>query len=374
MVDQITAAMAAALIFLTGAIVALLVRSRRLAAERASAERQIAELERRLAAAETAQEAAESAAIEKEQLAAIGELSAMIAHEIRNPLTIIGNAVTTLRRRETTPEDRATLFGILEEEAGRLNRLMNDLLSYARPVSLELQPVELREVIERALSLVPAGGGVDVELIEPEPVGEVLADPNLLRQVFENLVTNAAQAMSHEGGTLTVRIERSAAGQPSGVTVLVEDTGEGMDTSVRDRALLPFFTTRPSGTGLGLAIVARFVRAHGGKLELKSAAGTGTTVRVFLPREELRNDVGESHIRIKQRAAAAAARRAIERCSIPGERAPPSPRVEARAASGHSAVPWILRSGARPSCARTSGSSGTRTRRWTATSRRPSRS
>ncbi len=311
MVDQITAAMAAALIFLTGAIVALLVRSRRLAAERASAERQIAELERRLAAAETAQEAAESAAIEKEQLAAIGELSAMIAHEIRNPLTIIGNAVTTLRRRETTPEDRATLFGILEEEAGRLNRLMNDLLSYARPVSLELQPVELREVIERALSLVPAGGGVDVELIEPEPVGEVLADPNLLRQVFENLVTNAAQAMSHEGGTLTVRIERSAAGQPSGVNVLVEDTGEGMDTSVRDRALLPFFTTRPSGTGLGLAIVARFVRAHGGKLELKSAAGTGTTVRVFLPREELRNDVGESHIRIKQRAAAAAARRAI---------------------------------------------------------------
>ncbi len=311
MVDQITAAMAAALIFLSGAIVALLVRSRRQAAERVIAERRIAELESRLVAAETAQEAAESAAIEKEQLAAIGELSAMIAHEIRNPLTIIGNAVTTLRRRETTPEDRSTLFGILEEEAGRLNRLMNDLLSYARPVSLELQPVELREVIERALSLVPAGGSVEVELIEPEPVGEVLADANLLRQVFENLVTNASQAMSREGGILTVRIERSAAGQPNGVNVLVEDTGEGMDTSVRDRALLPFFTTRPSGTGLGLAIVARFVRAHGGKLELKSAAGTGTTVRVFLPREEMRNDVGESHIRIKQRAAAAAARKAI---------------------------------------------------------------
>ena len=72
----------------------------------------------------------------------------------------------------------------------------------------------------------------------------------------------------------------------SGVDVRVEDTGEGMDTGVRDRALLPFFTTRPSGTGLGLAIVARFVRAHGGKLEIKSASGKGTSVRVFLPREE----------------------------------------------------------------------------------------
>jgi signal transduction histidine kinase len=299
-VDQITAAVAAALILLlVGAIVVLLVSGRRLRLDRAAAERRIAELEDRITAAETAQEAAESAAIEKEQLAAIGELSAMIAHEIRNPLTIIGNAVTTLRRRETTPEDRSTLFGILEEEAGRLNRLMNDLLSYARPVSLELQPVELREVVERALSLVPAGGSVDVELIEPEPVGLVLADPNLLRQVFENLVTNASQAMSREGGILTVRIQPSPAGPITGVDVLVEDTGEGMDTSVRDRALLPFFTTRPSGTGLGLAIVARFVRAHGGKLELKSAAGTGTTVRVFLPREEPEKNVGESHIRIR---------------------------------------------------------------------------
>ena len=91
------------------------------------------------------------------------------------------------------------------------------------------------------------------------------------------------------------------------VDVVVEDTGEGMDTSVRDRALLPFFTTRPSGTGLGLAIVARFVRAHGGKLEIKSAAGKGTSVRVFLPREEATLDVGKSHRRIRQQPAAGTA-------------------------------------------------------------------
>lgn len=334
MVDQVTAALASLLIFSLGAVVALIVRGRRLAHDQRAAERRVDEVEERLVAAESAQREAESAAVEKEQLAAIGELAAMIAHEIRNPLTIIGNAVTTLRRRETTPEDRSTLFGILEEESGRLNRLMNDLLSYARPVSLELQPVELREIIDRALSLVPAQAHLDVELIEPEPVGEVLGDPNLLRQVFDNLVTNAAQAMSREGGTLTVRIERSPIDGPSGVDVTVEDTGEGMDTSVRDRALLPFFTTRPSGTGLGLAIVARFVRAHGGRLEIKSAAGKGTSVRVFLPRESLRT-------------------------------------VEPGRGSGQKAPPWIPETVARTSFEPTSATSGTPTPRWIGTSSRP---
>ena len=306
MVDSITAATAAALI-LTLVTIALLIRDRRRGVELAAARRRMSSLEERLASAEAAQQEAESISVEKEQLAAIGELAAMIAHEIRNPLTIIGNAVSTLRRRETTPEDRSTLFGILEEESGRMNRLMNDLLSYARPVSLELHPLDPREVVERALSLVPANGSVDVELIQPEPVGPVLGDPNLLRQVFENLVNNASQAMAREGGTLSVHLLNAK----DGVDVLVEDTGEGMDTSVRDRALLPFFTTRPSGTGLGLAIVSRIVRAHGGKLELKSAAGKGTTVRVFLPSDTRAtsgndaalppNDASASHIRLRSR-------------------------------------------------------------------------
>ena len=302
--DPVTAATTAALILALGTIVTLIVRGRRVSAELTVARRRVDSLQERLHAAEAAQEAAESISVEKEQLAAIGELAAMIAHEIRNPLTIIGNAVSTLRRRETTPQDRSTLFGILEEESGRMNRLMNDLLSYARPVSLELQRVEPREVVERALSLVPSGSNVDVELIEKEPVGPVLGDPNLLRQVFENLITNASQAMSGEGGLLSVTLQKTA----EGVDVLVEDTGEGMDTSVRDRALLPFFTTRPSGTGLGLAIVARIVRAHGGKLELKSAAGKGTTVRVFLPSDTRTTapdddsavNVNASHIRLRR--------------------------------------------------------------------------
>jgi signal transduction histidine kinase len=291
--DPLIAALALSLVASLGGMTAFALRARRAAAERDDA-RRLAEvrsllaedLARQLRAAVSALSSAENSAIEKEQLAAIGEWSAMVAHEIRNPLTIISNAVATLRRKETTPEDRSTLLGILDEESRRLNGLMGDLLSYARPVSLELQPLAVREVMERALALVQPRPGLEVELIEPEPIGPVLADAKLLRQVFENLVTNAAQAMAHEDGTLTVTIQRGEEAGMLGVDVMVEDTGEGMDTAVRDRALLPFFTTRPSGTGLGLAIVARFVRAHGGKIELKSASGKGTSVRVFLPREE----------------------------------------------------------------------------------------
>lgn len=307
MVNWLTAALAAVVV-LIGVIGVLLLRARRATARLREASRHADELAERLRIAELALCSAENAAIEREQLAAIGELSAMIAHEIRNPLTIIGNAIATLRRKETSAEDRSTLLGILEEEAARLNRFMTDLLSYARPVSLELVPVDLREIVERALALVPDRAGLEVELLEAEPAGRVMADANLLRQVFENLVNNAAQAMGNEGGILTVRIAPSHLNGSSGVDVLVEDTGEGMDTSVRDRALLPFFTTRPSGTGLGLAIVARFVQAHGGKLEIKSAAGKGTSVRVFVPYgEAMSNDVGKSHPRMKQHAAAAKA-------------------------------------------------------------------
>lgn len=306
MVGWITAAFVALSIVLLAVVVALATRARRGEAARVEAEQQTQKVLVQLRAAQDALHSAESTAVEKEQLAAIGELSAMIAHEIRNPLTIINNAVSTLRRRETSAEDRSTLLAIIEEESGRLNRLVGDLLNYARPLSLHLQPLDLNEVVVRALALVPPRTDLDVEMVEPVPVGKVLGDANLLRQVFENLILNSAQAMSSEGGTLSVRIARSAEHGIPGIDVVVEDTGEGMDTSVRDRALLPFFTTRPSGTGLGLAIVARFVRAHGGKLEIRSSAGTGTSVRVFLPQDDPAKSAGTSHVRIKRDGVAAA--------------------------------------------------------------------
>ncbi len=218
----------------------------------------------------------------KEQLAVVGELAAVIAHEVRNPLAIMANAVAGLRKQSLGREDQATLLGILEEETTRLNRLVSDLLRYARPVSLQRQSISLRELVDRGLQLARRYEAMRVELASEAEEARVWGDANLLRQVFENLIDNATQAMNF-GGTLTVKLRVTAHEGKEGVAVDIIDTGEGMDTMVRARARDPFFTTRPSGTGLGLAIVDRIVDAHGGHFVIESRAGEGTTATVFLP-------------------------------------------------------------------------------------------
>jgi signal transduction histidine kinase len=221
--------------------------------------------------------------VKKEQLAVVGELAAVIAHEVRNPLAIIGNAVAGLRKPVISREDHDTLLTILDEEASRLNRLVTDLLRYARPVSVQRQQFSLADLLERTLGLVDAERkSIKVELKVECHEGRVWGDSNLLRQVFDNLVDNAVQAMG-TAGTLTVRIRAMTEDGVDGLAVDIIDTGEGMDTQVRSRARDPFFTTRPSGTGLGLAIVDRIVDAHGGHFAIDSRSGEGTTVTVFLP-------------------------------------------------------------------------------------------
>jgi signal transduction histidine kinase len=245
---------------------------------------QLRERSRELASAFEELRAAQSELVRKEQLAAVGELSAVVAHEVRNPLAIITNAVSTLRRPGVGDTDRDTLLGILDEETARLNRIVGDLLSYARPVRIERREVSVRELIERALVLAKADRDVIVELAAETPTDPIVGDPGLLRQAMENLITNAMQAMP-AGGQLTVTIQPALREDARGVEVRFEDTGEGMNTSVRRRALDPFFTTRPRGTGLGLAIVARIIQAHGGELRIDSAEGAGTAVVVFLPHD-----------------------------------------------------------------------------------------
>ena len=227
--------------------------------------------------------AAQEELVKKEQLAVVGELAAVIAHEVRNPLAIIANAGAGLRKRAISRQDHETLLAILDEETSRLNRLVTDLLRYARPVNLQRSDFSLVDVLDRALSLAMRDRqGIHAELKVESHAGRIWGDPNLLRQVFDNLAVNAVQAMPMEG-TLTVRIRPADMDGIGGVAVDIIDTGEGMDTQVRTRARDPFFTTRPSGTGLGLAIVDRIVDAHGGHLVIDSRAGEGTTVTVFLP-------------------------------------------------------------------------------------------
>jgi signal transduction histidine kinase len=221
--------------------------------------------------------------VKKEQLAVVGELAAVIAHEVRNPLAIISNAVAGLRKQAISRADHDTLLLILDEETNRLNRLVTDLLRYARPVNVQRQHFSLADLLDRTLGLANADrDSIRIELKVECHEGRIWGDANLLRQVFDNLVDNAVQAMG-TSGALTVRVRAATEEGIDGLAVDIIDTGEGMDTQVRSRARDPFFTTRPSGTGLGLAIVDRIVDAHGGHFVIDSHAGEGTTVTVFLP-------------------------------------------------------------------------------------------
>jgi signal transduction histidine kinase len=221
--------------------------------------------------------------VTKKQLAAVGELAAAIAHEVRNPLAVIVNAVAGLRRSAVREEDRTMLLGIVDEEAARLNRLVTDLLRFARPVSVKRSPVSLLELAHRSRSSAMMDGHqISVRMDETPELQTVWVDPSLFRLVFDNLVENACQAM-RSGGTVQIVVHRGQLRGEPAVKIEISDSGQGMEAGVRERALDPFFTTRPSGTGLGLPIVHRIVEAHGGEIQLDSEEGRGTTVTLLLP-------------------------------------------------------------------------------------------
>ena len=221
--------------------------------------------------------------VTKKQLAAVGELAAAIAHEVRNPLAVIVNAVAGLRRSAVRDEDRTMLLGIVDEEAARLNRLVTDLLRFARPVSVKRSPVSLLELVNRSRSSAMLDGHqINVQMDDDPELNTVWVDPSLFRLVFDNLVENACQAMK-SGGTVLIVVHRGQLRGEPAVRIEISDSGGGMEQGVRERALDPFFTTRPSGTGLGLPIVHRIVEAHGGEIQLDSEEGQGTTVTLLLP-------------------------------------------------------------------------------------------
>nr|MBK7068176.1 hypothetical protein [Deltaproteobacteria bacterium] len=197
------------------------------------------------------------------------------------PLAIILNAVASLRRPIPTRE-RDLLLGILEEEADRINRIVTDLLTLARPLHPEAREILPKELIIRCLG--PAErAGTEVELrSSPEAETPIQCDAHLLRHALENVIENAVQAMG-TGGALTITLTRKTRQGVAGREIAVIDTGEGMNTEVRNSARKAFFTTRTTGTGLGLAIVDRILTAHRGAVDIESSRGEGTTVRLFVP-------------------------------------------------------------------------------------------
>ncbi|HET9233340.1 MAG TPA: ATP-binding protein [Candidatus Eisenbacteria bacterium] len=213
-----------------------------------------------------------------ETLASMGQMTAMLAHEIRNPLGIIRGAAERVAKRHGIESDE--VFQFIPEEVDRLERTLNAYLDFARPRSLS-EIDDLKRAITRTLEFLDVElrrKGIDVQTeLEPGPF-PVYGDAHLLRQALLNIFLNARDAMAN-GGRLTVRLERRG----GKAVVAIQDSGEGMTEDVRRRATEPFFTAKEKGSGLGLAVVRRAVDDAQGKLEIQSRSGHGTTVFLYLP-------------------------------------------------------------------------------------------
>ncbi len=252
---------------------------RRAAAYQVLAE-QMVETNRRLAEAQ--EEARRS-----ERLAALGQMSAGLAHEIRNPLGVIRGSAEMLNQKLKQANPLASeLAGYILSETNRLSALVARFLDFARPMSLELVPGSLREVVDRALEAVHAhlpDTKIQVERNYSAGLPPVPMDERLCEQVFVNLAQNAYDAMELYGGKLRIDISRAEHAGISGVEVTMQDTGPGIPPRLSQQIFNPFFTTKKSGVGLGLAIVSKIVDEHHGLLRMESEPGQGACFRVFFP-------------------------------------------------------------------------------------------
>ncbi|MEW6380768.1 MAG: ammonium transporter [bacterium] len=218
--------------------------------------------------------------IQSSRLSALGQLSAGVAHEIRNPLTSIRILIHSLMERLSPEDIRRDDIEVIENEIERINQIIKQFLDFARPSKPKMERVDLNRLIADTLLL------LSHELMEQEvevdqnlvPLPCTLADREQMRQIFLNLILNAMQAMPGGG-----RLKVSTAFEESQVRISFQDDGQGIPESIRAKLFEPFFTTKEEGIGLGLSITKRIIEDHQGKIEVESAEGKGATFSVILP-------------------------------------------------------------------------------------------
>ena len=225
-------------------------------------------------------------AAQRERLSSLGRLSTVVAHEIRNPLMIIKTALRGLRRESVSPSEVRAAVTDIDEEITRLNRIVSEVLDFARPIKFELAPADVNALCEDAVRATQADGDAPpVTLRLDRSLPQIVTDAERLRSALVNVLTNARHAVAaREGGPRVPEAIVLATTRVDGrCAIQVSDRGNGIPAEDLPRVFDPYFTTRRTGTGLGLAITRNIIEGLGGSIGVQSRPGEGTDVRIELP-------------------------------------------------------------------------------------------
>ncbi len=217
-------------------------------------------------------------------LSSLGEMTAGISHEIRNPLGIIMSSAALLRKKTNGSGKSNAIANIIVEEAERLNNLIIDFLNFAKPMRLNLQPCQLNKIIEKNISFLSAeirNLGFTITKQYNEPLSTIMADATTLYQAFLNVLINAMQAMP-DGGEINIHINTV----DETVLIEFEDEGQGITEEIEEKIWNPFFTTKEKGTGLGLGIVKNIIESHNGTIQITNRTSGGARVEISLPAQK----------------------------------------------------------------------------------------
>jgi PAS domain S-box-containing protein len=273
--------------------------------ERKRAEEEVrqlnAELEKRVDERTLELRQAQEKLIRQEKLAVLGQLAGGVGHELRNPLGIISSAIYYLKlvQPDMDPKTRQ-YYGMIEQEVRNSEKIIADLLDFARVETSERKRVSVPELVKRTLARFPVPESVNTSLDLPKDLPLVFADLRQMEQVLGNLTVNACQAMVSLGSTTSVTSQKSATGEAKGgrliisarnkkgmVAIAVTDTGVGIPPENMSKLFEPLFSTKSKGIGLGLTVSKKLAEANGGRIEVKSTVGKGSTFTLFLPVEEI---------------------------------------------------------------------------------------
>jgi PAS domain S-box-containing protein len=216
----------------------------------------------------------------KERFTLLGEMSAGIAHELRNPMGAIAGFAKLLSRKLDKGDERKSIADAIEKEIEGMNRVISELLTFTKPTDLNLSETEIKSLIEDTLTSMPSNS-VKINL-NLDPIPTIEADEVLLKHALINLFQNAIEAMPEGGELKIVTSYKSQVISPE-VEIEISDTGIGIPEDRLKRIFHPFFTTKEKGTGLGLSLVQKIILYHGGRIEVGSREGKGTTFRIYLP-------------------------------------------------------------------------------------------